>query len=99
RDFHVTGVQTCALPILERMHKQLRSMGAMFDWERESASCDPKYYKWTQWFFKQFYQHELAYRSEALVNWSPTLQTVLANEQVIRSEERRVGEECRGRGT
>jgi leucyl-tRNA synthetase len=77
---------------MERMHKQLRSMGAMFDWERESASCDPKYYKWTQWFFKQFYQHELAYRSEALVNWSPTLQTVLANEQVIDGRDERTGQ-------
>ena len=58
-------------------------MGTMFDWEREVVSCDPEYYKWTEWFFKQFFENDLAYRGEAMVNWSPTLQTVLANEQVI----------------
>ncbi|MFN8565661.1 MAG: class I tRNA ligase family protein, partial [Anaerolineae bacterium] len=63
---------------IERMRKQLRTMGAMFDWEREAVSCEPEYYRWTEWFFKQFYESGLAYRSEALVNWSPTLQTVLA---------------------
>ena len=59
---------------IERMRKQLRSMGAMFDWQREAVSCDPEYYYWTEWFFKQFYQNNLAYRGEAMVNWSPTLQ-------------------------
>jgi len=68
---------------MDNMRKQLRSMGAMFDWEREAVSCDPSYYKWTEWFFKQFYENGLAYRKEAMVNWSPTLQTVLANEQVM----------------
>ena len=77
---------------IERMRGQLRSMGAMFDWEREAVSCDPEYYKWTEWFFKQFYQNNLAYRGEALVNWSPTLQTVLANEQVIDGKDERTGQ-------
>jgi len=77
---------------IERMRKQLRSMGAMFDWSREVVTCDPKYYKWTEWFFKQFYEHDLAYRGEALVNWSPTLQTVLANEQVIDGKDERTGQ-------
>ncbi len=77
---------------IERMRKQLRTMGAMFDWEREMVSCDPKYYKWTEWFFKIFCQNDLAYRSEALVNWSPTLQTVLANEQVIDGKDERTGQ-------
>jgi len=77
---------------MERMRKQLRSMGAMFDWEREAVSCDPKYYKWTQWFFKRFYDNDLAYRGEAMVNWSPTLQTVLANEQVIDGKDERTGQ-------
>jgi leucyl-tRNA synthetase len=77
---------------IERMRKQLRSMGAMFDWEREIVSCDPKYYKWTEWFFKRFYEHGLAYRGEAMVNWSPTLQTVLANEQVIDGKDERTGQ-------
>jgi leucyl-tRNA synthetase len=77
---------------IERMRKQLRSMGAMFDWEREAVSCDPEYYKWTEWFFKQFFENDLAYRGEALVNWSPTLQTVLANEQVIDGKDERTGQ-------
>lgn len=77
---------------IERMRSQMRSMGTMFDWEREAISCTPEYYKWTEWFFKQFYQNDLAYRNEALVNWSETLQTVLANEQVIDGKDERTGQ-------
>lgn len=77
---------------IERMRKQLRSMGAMFDWEREAISCTPEYYYWTMWFFKKFFENDLAYRGEALVNWSPTLQTVLANEQVIDGKDERTGQ-------
>jgi leucyl-tRNA synthetase len=77
---------------IDRMREQLRSMGAMFDWERAMSSCEPVYYQWTQWFFRHFYQHNLAYRGEALVNWSPTLQTVLANEQVIDGKDERTGQ-------
>ncbi len=77
---------------IERMRRQLRTMGAMFDWRREMVSCEPLYYKWTEWFFKRFYENDLAYRGEALVNWSPTLQTVLANEQVIDGKDERTGQ-------
>jgi len=77
---------------IERMRKQLRSMGTMFDWKREVVSCDPGYYRWTEWFFKRFYESGLAYRRKALVNWSPTLQTVLANEQVIDGKDERTGQ-------
>ncbi|HRQ13594.1 MAG TPA: leucine--tRNA ligase [Promineifilum sp.] len=77
---------------IERMRKQLRSMGAMFDWEREAVSCDPAYYHWTEWFFSQFYKNGLAYRGEGMVNWSETLQTVLANEQVIDGKDERTGQ-------
>jgi leucyl-tRNA synthetase len=77
---------------IERMRQQMKSMGTMFDWEREAISSDPAYYKWTEWFFKQFYEAGLAYRGEALVNWSPTLQTVLANEQVIDGKDERTGQ-------
>ncbi len=77
---------------IERMREQLRSMGAMFDWEREAISCTPEYYKWSEWFFKKFYEHGLAYRGAALVNWSETLQTVLANEQVIDGKDERMGQ-------
>lgn len=77
---------------VERMRGQLRSMGAMFDWEREAVSCLPEYYRWTEWFFKRFYEHGLAYRKEAPVNWSESLQTVLANEQVIDGKDERTGQ-------
>lgn len=77
---------------IERMRKQMKSMGAMFDWEREAIACVPEYYKWSQWFFKQFYKNNLAYRKEALVNWSEALQTVLANEQVIDGKDERMGQ-------
>ncbi len=77
---------------ISQMRAQLRSMGAMFDWEREAVSCDPSYYTWTEWFFKRFFEAGIAYKGEALVNWSPTLQTVLANEQVIDGKDERTGQ-------
>jgi leucyl-tRNA synthetase len=77
---------------IERMRGQLRTMGTMFDWEREIVSCDPVYYRWTEWFFKLFYENGLAFRGEAIVNWSDALQTVLANEQVIDGKDERLGQ-------
>jgi leucyl-tRNA synthetase len=67
---------------IERMRGQLRSMGAMFDWEREAVSADPNYYKWTQWFFKQLIAQDLAYRKMAAVDFCPNCNTTLAREQV-----------------
>ncbi len=68
---------------MENMRRQFRSMGAIYDWDREVVTCAPEYYKWNQWFFLQFYKSGLAYRAFAPVNWCPSCQTVLANEQVI----------------
>jgi leucyl-tRNA synthetase len=68
---------------MDRMRTQFRSMGAMFDWDREVVSCDSKYYKWTQWMFNQFLKNDLVYRDVTKVNWCPKDQTVLANEQVV----------------
>ena len=67
---------------IERMREQLRTMGASFDWEREIVTCDPDYYRWTQWWFLKLHERGLAYRDEAAANWCPGCQTVLANEQV-----------------
>ena len=68
---------------IETMEIQLKKMGAMFDWSAEMVTCEENYYKWTQWLFIQLYKKGLAYRKEALVNWCPSCETVLANEQVI----------------
>ncbi len=80
-----TGIhpQDSTLNNIETMEKQLREMGASFDWDYEIATCKPDYYKWNQWLFLQLYKNELAYRKNALVNWCPKCNTVLANEQVI----------------
>jgi leucyl-tRNA synthetase len=67
---------------IERMRKQMRTMGTMFDWEREAVSSDPEYYKWTEWFFIQLYKHGLAYRKKSAVDWCPKDNTTLAREQV-----------------
>ena len=67
---------------IERMRKQLRTMGSMFDWRREAVSADPKYYKWSQWFFSQLHKHGLAYRKMSPVDWCPNCNTTLAREQV-----------------
>jgi leucyl-tRNA synthetase len=68
---------------IENMRRQLKSMGAIYDWKREVITCLPEYYKWTQWFFLKLYEAGLAYRGKAPVNWCPRCQTVLANEQVV----------------
>jgi leucyl-tRNA synthetase len=67
---------------IARMRTQLKSMGAMFDWRREAVSCDPEYYRWTQWFFTQLHLHDLAYRKMSPVDWCPNCNTTLAREQV-----------------
>ena len=67
---------------IERMREQLRSMGAMFDWQREAVSADPSYYRWTQWFFNMLLTHGLAYRKKAAVDFCPHCNTTLAREQV-----------------
>ena len=67
---------------IERMRTQMKTMGAMFDWEREMISAAPEYYKWTEWFFIQLYKAGLAYRKMSAVDWCPNCNTTLAREQV-----------------
>lgn len=80
-----TGVhpEDSTLKNIAVMEKQLQNIGAMFDWEHEIKTCLPDYYKWTQWIFCQLYKKGLAYRKKAPVNWCPSCNTVLANEQVV----------------
>ena len=79
-----TGIhpQDSTMGNIETMRQQLKTMGAMFDWDYEVVTCQPDYYKWTQWLFLQLYKQGLAYRKEAPVNWCPSCNTSLANEQV-----------------
>ena len=68
---------------IDYMRKQLKSLGFGYDWSRELATCKQDYYRWEQWFFTKLYEKGLVYKKNALVNWDPIDQTVLANEQVI----------------
>ena len=67
---------------VETMRRQFRSMGAMFDWQREAVSCLPGYYRWTQWLFRKLYDMGLAYRKKSPVDFCPQCNTTLAREQV-----------------
>ncbi|MGL5577150.1 MAG: leucine--tRNA ligase, partial [Sarcina sp.] len=68
---------------IKTMEEQLKAMGAMFNWENTLVTCSEDYYKWTQWLFLELLKNDLAYRKKAPVNWCPSCQTVLANEQVV----------------
>ena len=68
---------------IEQQKSSMRRYACSFDWDRVMNTCDPEYYRWNQWFFLQMYKRGLAYRKDSAVNWCPTCQTVLANEQVV----------------
>ena len=90
-----TGIhpKDSTLKNIETMEHQLKAMGAMFDWNAEIKTCTEDYYKWTQWLFLKLYEKGLAYRKEAPVNWCPSCNTVLANEQVVDGKCERCGSE------
>lgn len=68
---------------IQEMKEQLNTLGLSYDWNREVATCNEDYYKWTQWLFLKFYEKGLAYKKESRVNWCPSCETVLANEQAV----------------
>jgi leucyl-tRNA synthetase len=71
--------------------RQLRAIGFSYDWTREISTCEPSYYKWTQYIFSKLYERGLAYQKEVPVNWCPELKTVLANEEVVDGKSERGG--------
>ncbi|MBS4537156.1 leucine--tRNA ligase [Clostridium sp. D2Q-11] len=71
---------------IDDMREQLKGIGLSYDWNREVTTCQPDYYKWTQWFFIQMYNKGLAYKKNYAVNWCPSCETVLANEQVVNGQ-------------
>jgi leucyl-tRNA synthetase len=76
---------------INTFRRQLKSLGFSFDWNREIATCEPNYYKWTQYIFTKLYERGLAYQKEVPVNWCPELKTVLANEEVVDGKSERGG--------
>lgn len=90
-----TGIhpQTTTENNVNYIREQLKAIGAMYDWDYEINTSHADYYKWTQWLFLKLYEHGLAYRAEAPVNWCPKDQTVLANEQVVDGKCERCGTE------
>ena len=80
---HGANPKDWTLSNIDNMREQLKSMGISYDWDREVATCKQDYYKWTQWMFLKLYKNDLAYKKKSYVNWCPSCQTVLANEQVV----------------
>lgn len=76
---------------IKNFKRQLKMLGFSYDWEREISTCEPDYYKWTQWIFKRLHEKGLAYQTEVPVNWCPVLKTVLANEEVVDGKSERGG--------
>lgn len=76
---------------IDEQRRTIVRLGYSFDWDTVLRSCDPEYYRWTQWVFLELFEAGLAYRREALVNWDPVDNTVLANEQVIDGRGERSG--------
>jgi len=76
---------------IDTFRRQIKRIGISYDWANEIATSHPEYYKWTQWLFLQMYKKGLAYQGTGMVNWCPSCQTVLANEQVVSGECERCG--------
>ena len=84
---------TWTLRNVANMRQQMHTMGTMFDWQREAVSCQPGYYRWTEWFFLKLYEMGLAYRKTSPVDYCPSCKTTLAREQVVGEEH--ICERCR----
>ena len=76
---------------IDVFRRQIQALGFSYDWDREVATCDADYYRWTQWIFSELYKKGLAYMDDVPVNWCPALGTVLANEEIIDGKSERGG--------
>ena len=94
---HGTHPETWTRDNIAHMKGQLQRLGISYAWEREFATCDREYYRWNQWLFLKMYERDLAYRRRSAVNWCPSCQTVLANEQVVEGVCWRCGSEVQAR--
>jgi len=88
-----TGIQPAIITKrnTDNYRKQFQSLGMSFDWSREINTTDPKYYKWTQWIFLQFFKKGLAYKAKSFINWCLSCKTGLANEEVVNGQCERCG--------
>ncbi len=80
---HKTDPSKWTSQCIAQMHDGLKRMGFSYDWERELSTCEADYYRWNQWIFLKMFERGLAYKKASLVNWCPSCQTTLANEEVI----------------
>ncbi|MCQ2578920.1 MAG: leucine--tRNA ligase [Treponema sp.] len=76
---------------IENFTRQIKALGFSYDWDRNLSTCEPEYYKWTQWIFLQLYKKGLAYEAETPINWCPSCLTGLANEEVKEGKCERCG--------
>ena len=88
-----THPRETTLKNIDTFRRQLKALGFSYDWDREIATSEVDYYKWTQWVFTQLYNKGLAYEDEIQVNWCPALKTVLANEEIVDGKSERGGHE------
>ena len=80
---HKTDPNSWTWKCIDWMREEMRKMGFSYDWSRETATCSPEYYRWNQWIFLKMYEKGLAYRKASNVNWCPSCNTTLANEEVV----------------
>ncbi len=88
-----THPKTTTLKNIATFTRQIKSLGFSYDWSREISTCEPEYYKWTQWIFLQLYKKGLAYETQSPINWCPSCKTGLANEEVKEGKCERCGTE------
>ena len=83
---HATDPAQWTTRCIDQMRANLQRMGFSYDWDRELATCDPEYYRWNQWIFLKMAEQGLAYKKASAVNWCPSCETTLANEEVIQGQ-------------